>query len=168
MSDTEIAFVFDKNRGLIETRVPRTDGGASVTVLGTLSASVLQGSNGDSSGTWTPNLVASSGAAPTISEQYYSVNSGMVTATLGFTINALAGQSATALSFTNLPLWDRTVNVQYPIVTAVNALNGSAISVYGGTSIGVNGSKTAVLAVSQLQVGTIAAVSAIYVYPAAT
>ena len=78
MADTEIAFVFDKNRGLIETRVPRTDGGASVTVLGTLSASVLQGSDGGSSGTWTPNLVATSGAAPTISEQYYSVNSGMV------------------------------------------------------------------------------------------
>ena len=173
MSDTEIAFVFDKHRGLIETRVPRTDGGASVTVLGTLSASVLQGSgsgggSSDSSGTWTPNLVASSGAAPTISEQYYSVNSGMVTATLAFTINALAGQSATDLRFTNLPLWDRALNVQYPIVTAVNIIDGSAISVYGGTPIGINGSKTAVLNVQELQVGTFAYVSAMYVYPAAT
>lgn len=53
MSDTEIAFVFDKNLGLVETRVPRTNGGASVTIVGTLSASVLQGSGsgggGDSS-----------------------------------------------------------------------------------------------------------------------
>ena len=80
----------------------------------------------------------------------------------------MGGQAQTALSFTNLPLWDRTVNVQYPIVTAVNVLNGSLISVYGGTSIGINGSKTAVLSVQDLQVGTIVAVSAMYVYPAAT
>lgn len=50
MSDTEIAFVFDKHRGLIETRVPRTDGGASVTVRGVLSASVLQGSGSGGGG----------------------------------------------------------------------------------------------------------------------
>lgn len=168
MSDTEIAFVFDKNRGLIETRVPRTDGGASVTVLGTLSASVLQGSGGDSSGTWTPDLVALSGTAPTISEQYYSVNSGMVTATLGFTINALAGQSATDLRFTNLPLWDRILDVKYPIVTAVNIIDGSPISVHGAPCLGTNSSRIARLNVEQLQVGTVAYVSVMYVYPAAT
>lgn len=50
MADTEIAFVFDKDRGLIETRVPRTDGGASVTIVGTLSASVLQGSGSGGGG----------------------------------------------------------------------------------------------------------------------
>ena len=50
MSDTEIAFVFDKNQGLIETRVPRTNGGASVTIVGTLSASLLQGAGSGGGG----------------------------------------------------------------------------------------------------------------------
>ena len=56
MADTEIAFVFDKDLGLVERRVPRNpdpSAGASVTVRGVLSASVLQGSGsgggGDSS-----------------------------------------------------------------------------------------------------------------------
>ena len=53
MSDTEIAFVFDKDLGLVERRVPRNpdpSAGASVTVRGVLSASVLQGSGSGGGG----------------------------------------------------------------------------------------------------------------------
>ena len=81
MSDTEIAFVFDKDLGLVERRVPRNpdpSAGASVTVRGVLSASVLQGSGsggggGDSSFPLDPVptvgsfLVTDSDGNPTVS-----------------------------------------------------------------------------------------------------
>ncbi len=146
MSDTEIAFVFDKNLGLVERRVPRNpdpSAGASVTVRGVLSASVLQGSGsgggGDSSFPLDPIptvgsiLVTDASGNPTTSTDH------VVTVTDEF---GLRITSPTAYNQGMKITTTSGANYGMKITTTSGANYGMKITTTSGANYGINITKT--------------------------